>query len=38
MDTEVDCLLIGNYFFEKGNQPEYKEKTNFNRQKEFILD
>lgn len=38
MKTEMDCLVIGNYFFEKGKQPEYKEKTNFNRPKEFILD
>jgi len=38
MDTEVDCLLIGNYFFEKGKQPEYKEKTSLNWRQEFILD
>jgi carbamoyltransferase len=38
MRTEMDYLVIGNYFFEKNKQPEYKEKTNLNRKQEFILD
>lgn len=36
MRTEMDCLVIGNYIFEKHKQPEWKEKDNW--QEEFVLD
>ena len=36
MNTEMDCLVIGNFCFEKDKQPDWTEKT--NRKQEFILD
>ncbi|MFA6913797.1 MAG: carbamoyltransferase C-terminal domain-containing protein, partial [Endomicrobiia bacterium] len=36
MNTEMDCLVIGNFFFEKDKQPDWTEKTNWKQ--EFILD
>ena len=36
MRTDMDYLLIGNYMFDKRNQPEWKEKDDWR--KEFTLD
>ncbi len=34
--TEMDCLVMGNYVFDKKSQPPREEKTDW--QKEFVLD
>jgi carbamoyltransferase len=36
MRTEMDFLVVGNYVFDKKNQPEWKEKDNWKE--EFTLD
>ncbi len=36
MNTEIDCLVIGNYFFEKEKQPVCTQKV--KPEQEFILD
>jgi carbamoyltransferase len=36
MRTEMDQLVIGNFIFDKKDQPEWKEKDNW--QEEFVLD
>ncbi|MBL4657981.1 MAG: carbamoyltransferase [Flavobacteriales bacterium] len=36
MRTEMDYLVMGNYFFSKKDQPEWMEKDNW--QEEFVLD
>jgi len=36
MRTEMDYLVMGNYFFSKTDQPEWLEKDNW--QEEFVLD
>ncbi|HIO67260.1 MAG TPA: hypothetical protein EYN41_02900, partial [Flavobacteriales bacterium] len=36
MRTEMDFLVMGNYFFSKSDQPEWLEKDNW--QEEFVLD
>ena len=36
MRTEMDVLVIGNYYFEKENQPEWQKKDNWKQ--EFVLD
>ncbi len=36
MRTEMDYLVIGDFVFHKENQPDWKEKDNW--QKEFVLD
>ncbi|MDQ6479760.1 carbamoyltransferase [Dyadobacter sp. LHD-138] len=36
MRTEMDYLVVGNYIFDKKNQPEWMEKDNW--QEEFVLD
>lgn len=36
MRTEMDYLVVGNYLFDKKNQPEWLEKDNW--QAEFVLD
>jgi carbamoyltransferase len=36
MRTEMDYLVVGNYLFDKRQQPEWKEKDNW--QEEFVLD
>lgn len=36
MRTEMDYLVMGNYFFSKSDQPEWLEKDNW--QEEFVLD
>lgn len=36
MNTEIDCLVIGNYFFEKEKQPVCVQKVNLEQ--EFIMD
>jgi carbamoyltransferase len=36
MRTEMDVLVIGNYYFEKENQPEWQNKDNWKQ--EFVLD
>lgn len=36
MRTEMDCLVLGNYVFEKTGQPEWLEKDNWKQ--EFTLD
>ena len=36
MRTEMDYLVVGNYIFDKKNQPEWKEKDDWR--KEFTLD
>ena len=36
MRTEMDCLVLGNYVFEKGRQPEWSEKSGWKE--EFALD
>lgn len=36
MRTEMDVLVVGNYYFEKENQPEWQNKDNWKQ--EFVLD
>ncbi len=36
MRTEMDYLVVGNYLFDKRQQPEWQEKDNW--QEEFVLD
>ncbi|GAB2768107.1 carbamoyltransferase [Rhabdobacter roseus] len=36
MRTEMDYLVVGNYIFDKRQQPEWQEKDNW--QEEFVLD
>jgi len=36
MRTDMDCLVLGDYVFEKGRQPEWSEKS--DRKEEFALD
>jgi carbamoyltransferase len=36
MRTEMDVLVIGNYYFEKENQPEWQKQDNWKQ--EFVLD
>ena len=36
MRTEMDVLVIGNYYFEKENQPEWQKKDNWKQK--FVLD
>ncbi|GAB2975591.1 carbamoyltransferase [Mucilaginibacter puniceus] len=36
MRTEMDYLVVGNFFFEKTTQPEWKEKDNWKE--EFVID
>ncbi|MFH1369428.1 MAG: carbamoyltransferase [Elusimicrobiota bacterium] len=36
MRTEMDCLVVGNFVFDKKNQPEWKEKRDWKE--EFTLD
>lgn len=36
MRTEMDYLVVGNYLFDKKEQPEWQEKDNW--QEEFVLD
>ena len=36
MRTEMDYLVVGNYVFDKRQQPEWQEKDNW--QEEFVLD
>ena len=36
MQTQMDILIIENYYFKKENQPELKNQDNWK--KEFILD
>jgi carbamoyltransferase len=36
MRTEMDYLVVGNYIFDKKQQPEWQEKDNW--QEEFVLD
>ena len=36
MRTEMDVLVVGNYYFEKENQPQWQNKDNWKQ--EFVLD